>query len=172
MSSHVLEHLANPFLGLKNWIRVLKDEGILVLVVPHKDGTFDHQRPVTSLVHLIQDFEDQIDEGDMTHLDEILELHDLGKDPDAGGFDAFKARSLNNIRNRCLHHHVFDTKLAVEVVNHMGLRILAVELFKPFHIVVVAQKVSSQKPGQNDAYRGLDTLPCWSSPFPSDLSLR
>jgi SAM-dependent methyltransferase len=168
LSSHCIEHVANPLQALAEWTRVLKEEGLLVLVVPHKDGTFDHHRPVTPLEHLIQDFDRQTTEGDMTHLEEILRLHDLTKDPVAGDFPAFKQRSILNLENRCLHHHVFDTRLAVEAVHHMGLQILSVELFRPFHIVVIGQKPKSGQEVQNDRFRGIHTAPCWLSPFPCD----
>lgn len=56
LASHCIEYLANPMQGLAEWIRVLKHDGLLVLVIPHKDGTFDHRRPVTSLEHLVHDF--------------------------------------------------------------------------------------------------------------------
>jgi SAM-dependent methyltransferase len=140
ISSHALEHMANPLQALGEWIRVLKGEGLLVLVVPNRDGTFDHLRPVTSFEHLVQDFQRRTTEGDMTHLEEILSLHDLARDPAAGSFEDFRERSAKNLENRCLHHHVFDTRLAVEMVHHTGLRILWVELSNSFHIVVVAQK--------------------------------
>lgn len=140
LSSHVLEHVANPLKALNEWVRVLKDEGVLVLVVPHKDGTFDHRRPVTSIGHLIEDFDRNIGEDDLTHLDEILALHDLTMDPEAGDFNSFRDRSLRNVENRCLHHHVFDTRLSVEVLENSGLQILAVEPFRPHNILVVAQK--------------------------------
>ena len=39
----------------------------------------------------------------------------LQLDPAAGDAEAFKARSLDNAANRCLHHHVFDTDLAVRL---------------------------------------------------------
>ena len=90
LSSHALEHVANPLQALTESTRVLKEKGLLVLVVPHKDGTFDHRRPVTSLAHLIEDFELQSTEEDLTHLDEILRLHDLSMDPEAGNFEIFK----------------------------------------------------------------------------------
>lgn len=173
LSSHCIEHVANPLLALKEWIRVLREEGLLLLVVPHKDGTFDHRRPVTLLEHLIQDYDRRTTEDDMTHIEEILKLHDLTKDPEAGDFENFKQRSLRNPENRCLHHHVFDTRLAVETVHHMGLQILSVRLFRPYHIFLVAQKL---KPGQelkNDRFRGITTVPPWFkySPFPSDRLL-
>jgi predicted SAM-dependent methyltransferase len=168
LSSHCIEHLANPLKGFAEWIRVLKQDGVIALIVPHKDGTFDHRRPVTSLQHLVQDFESQTDESDMTHLEEILRLHDLSKDSGAGDFASFQQRSKRNVDNRCLHQHVFDTRLAVEVVNYMKLQILAVELFHPYHIIIMAQKVGQNQPINNEIFRGIDEAPCWSSPFPSD----
>ena len=168
LSSHCIEHLANPIQGLSEWIRVLKNDGLLVLVVPHKDGTFDHRRPVTSLQHLIEDFESQLDEGDMTHLEEILKLHDLRKDPGAGNFQSFQERSKRNKENRCLHQHVFDTKLVVELVNYMELQILTVEPFLPYHIVIVARKLSQGQTASNEKYREAGAVPCWHSPFSSD----
>ena len=168
LSSHTLEHIANPLKALSEWTRVLKENGLLVLVLPHKDGTFDHRRPRTTLAHCIQDFEQQITEADLTHLEEILRLHDLTKDPGAGDFESFKQRSKQNLENRCLHHHVFDTSLAVELVHHIGLQIFAVEVFKPYDIFVVARKPTRGQEVRNEKFRGIDTVPCWHSPFPSD----
>jgi SAM-dependent methyltransferase len=36
-SSHCLEHLHDPVVGLKNWLRVLKDDGYLVITIPDED---------------------------------------------------------------------------------------------------------------------------------------
>jgi SAM-dependent methyltransferase len=168
LSSHTLEHVANPLQALSEWIRVLKEQGLLVLVVPHKDGTFDHRRPVTSLAHMIQDFEQQSTEGDMTHLEEILSLHDLTMDPEAGDLQIFKQRSERNLQNRTLHHHVFDTRLAVEVIHHMGMQILAVEVMQPYHIFLIVQKPMRDQEVQNDRFRRTQVAPVWHSPFPSD----
>jgi SAM-dependent methyltransferase len=85
LSSHMIEHSANPIKALHEWLRVLKPEGTLLMVLTHRDGTFDHRRPVTPLRHLVNDFERQMAEDDLTHLPEILELHDLRRDPEAGG---------------------------------------------------------------------------------------
>ena len=69
----------------------------------------------------------------------------MDKDPEAGDFELFKERSKRNLENRCLHHHVFDTKLAVDVINYIGLKILAVELFLPYHIAIIAKKIDKDK---------------------------
>lgn len=147
LSSHMLEHTANPILALTEWIRLLKEQGVLVLLLPHKDKTFDHRRPVTSIEHLIADFKAGMGEDDLTHVNEILALHDLELDPQAGNAESFKARSMRNYQNRCLHHHVFDTDLAVRLIEYLGLKILEVEVIQPHHILIVAEKVSSTKSG-------------------------
>ena len=71
LSSHSLEHIANPIKALKNWRRTAP--GYLVLIVPHYRETFDHRRPLTTLRHMIADFERNVGDDDLTHLQEVLE---------------------------------------------------------------------------------------------------
>jgi SAM-dependent methyltransferase len=162
LSSHTLEHTANPILALREWLRVLTSDGVIILVLPHKEGTFDWRRPTTTLDHLKDDFERGIDEHDLTHLPEILELHDLSRDLLAGDFANFKARSLKNFENRCLHHHTFTTLSAAALLDHVGVKIISVQAFGPHNIVIVAQK------GQNadNAHFLNPSSPCYQrSPF-------
>lgn len=150
LASHVLEHMANPLKALHTWQRVLKPGGTIVLVVPHRDGTFDHRRPITSIEHIVSDFARDVTEHDDTHLAEILSMHDLSRDPGAGSRDAFVARARSNIEHRSLHHHVFDTDLVLKLVDKAGLRIVYVDLELPFHICVACSSRSASALAEAD----------------------
>lgn len=56
ISSHVLEHFTNPVKALLEWDRVVKPGGIIFMIVPHKERTFDSGRERTTLQHLIDDW--------------------------------------------------------------------------------------------------------------------
>jgi ubiquinone/menaquinone biosynthesis C-methylase UbiE len=45
LASHVIEHFPNPVKALKEWAHVARQ--VVFLVVPHRDRTFDRDRPVT-----------------------------------------------------------------------------------------------------------------------------
>ena len=171
LSSHMLEHSANPLKALREWLRLIKPGGTLFLVLPHREGTFDHRRPVTPLKHLVEDFERRMGEDDLTHLPEILSLHDLRRDPEAGDFESFKARSERNHKNRGLHHHVFETRLAVEVLDHLGVQIRAVESAFPFHIAAMATRLESGHRPDNSEFSGRHALYRSTSPFRSDRAV-
>jgi hypothetical protein len=123
---------------------------------------------VTPIDHLVDDLNNGTTEDDLTHLPEVLQLHDLSRDKGAGDFEAFRERSRRNIDNRGLHHHVFDTCLAVEVVHRADLQILAAGAYRPYNIVVVAQRPAPGCEVNNERFRGRGSAACAQSPFPSD----
>ena len=82
-----------------------------------------------------------------------------------------RVNSLENFINRCLHHHVFDTKLVVNVVHHMKLQIYAVEIVLPYHILIIAQKSSNEKSPSNQYFLGDKVEFLQKSPFPSDFKV-
>ena len=166
LASHCLEHVANPLRALGEWKRVLKDDGVLLLVLPHRDGTFDWRRPRTPLAHMVSDYKRNVGEGDLTHLAEILELHDLSKDKAAGSPEQFRQRCLANLANRAMHHHVFDTRCAIELVDRAAFQVIRVDTFQPYHIIILARR--SDKGTDNQRFMGNSAEYRNRSPFPSD----
>jgi len=141
LSSHSLEHTANPIKALIEWNRVLEDKGRIVLVLPDKENTFDNRRPYTSFEHLVNDYNSNKDEDDQTHIKEILQLHDFSKD-DSVDKTKFKERLQSNIIHRSAHHHVFSFALIRQMLEFTGFKILYQQKSNPFHLVTIAQKGS------------------------------
>lgn len=56
--AHVIEHLRDPLGSIGNALRVIKDGGVHILVVPDMRYTFDKMRPETTLEHALEDLRD------------------------------------------------------------------------------------------------------------------
>jgi SAM-dependent methyltransferase len=153
LSSHTLEHVANPLRALAEWARVTGPAGHVLLVVPHLEHTVDRRRPVTTLEHLEADLECGIGEDDATHVEEFVELADLDVDPERLTREELRTRTRAFASNRAIHHHVFDTELVVRLLDRAGYEILAVDTALPFHVVVLA-RVTRGSAAANDAFLG------------------
>jgi SAM-dependent methyltransferase len=119
-ASHTLEHVANPIKALKEWLRIIKNDGYIILVLPDKNKCFDHNREYSKFTTIRSQYENGVGEDDLSTLPEILEKHDLSMDPPAGTFEQFKLRSLDNYNNRCLHHYVYNEALLNEICTFLN----------------------------------------------------
>jgi predicted SAM-dependent methyltransferase len=140
LSSHNLEHIANPIKALENWKRVLKPHGFLLLSLPDKYRTFDYLRPVTTMDHLLEDYARDMSEHDMTHVEELVTFWDYKKFPIATSIDEHRERYRDNYHQRLVHHHVFDLPSVVRLVDYAGFKVLSKERCRPNHLILFAQK--------------------------------
>jgi SAM-dependent methyltransferase len=168
LSSHVLEHLANPLRALAAWRRVTRPGGHMLLVVPHMEGTFDHRRPLTTLEHLVEDAEHAVGEDDLTHVDETLQLHDRSRDAEPDDEAAWAQRRRENPRTRVVHHHTFTTQSLLALLDHAGLELRAVETRAPHDIYALGRWPAHAERPDNEAILAANR----SSPFRADREVK
>jgi len=135
IASHVIEHLANPIKSVLEWKRLLKQNGTMVLIAPCKFFSYDCDRPTTTISHLIEDYQRNVGEDDLTHMDEVISKHNLKKDATVSSLAQHIARTKENPVNRIMHHHVFNLKLLRAMGEYCGLQILESEYILPRHVV-------------------------------------
>ena len=70
IANQVLEHCANPLFALENMLRVLKVGGILYLSLPDKRYSFDVDRPVTPIAHVLRDYREGPEWSKRQHFEE------------------------------------------------------------------------------------------------------
>ena len=70
VANHFLEHCEDPIKALLSMFRVLRPGGIIYLAVPDKRYTFDRNRPVTPLEHLVADHRDGSERSRRQHYEE------------------------------------------------------------------------------------------------------
>ncbi|HEV2974905.1 MAG TPA: methyltransferase domain-containing protein [Solirubrobacteraceae bacterium] len=151
LSSHVIEHLANPLRALAAWRRVTRAGGQMLIVAPHMQGTFDHRRALTTLAHIVEDFERSVEEDDMTHLEETLRLHDRARDVSMDD-TAWEQMRRNNSSTRTLHHHTFTTPSLLALLDRAGLELIACETRFPHDIYVLGRWPASGERPDNTAF--------------------
>lgn len=67
IANHLLEHCQDPIGALQNFFRVVKPGGTVFLAIPDKRFSFDRDRPVTPLQHLIADHREGPERSRETH---------------------------------------------------------------------------------------------------------
>jgi SAM-dependent methyltransferase len=131
-SSHVLEHMQDTIGALKEWGRVLKEGGILFLVLPHADRTFDKNRAKTTLEHHISDSLNLGDDYDRSHNDEIKRGWSKNEDAEEAARAYFTEWGVDTwdfefrLKNGVIHFHVWTQDEIVRLLQYLGYKIIFV----------------------------------------------
>jgi SAM-dependent methyltransferase len=140
VSSHVLEHIANPIKSIKNIYNILQKDALIITVIPNKKNCWDKDREDTSLEHLMNDYIKDTSEDDMSHAEEasciINGLNGWGARPN------YYKEIENNNKNRLIHHHVFNIETLTKIHEYANFKTLRCETLKEdsLHMIYIGQK--------------------------------
>jgi len=138
LTSHHLEHVANPIKALKLWLTLLNKDGKILCIIPNKEHFWDSVRNYTTLEHLIEDYENNTLEDDLTHLNEnyMTDVYNSERFPD------YKDKAKENIKHRIMHHHCFNIELVVKMMEYSGYKTIYSFVYDkdPLQLVYFGQK--------------------------------
>lgn len=111
IANHFIEHTQSPLATLRNHLRVLRPGGILYLAVPDKRHTFDIDRDVTPLEHVLRDLDEGPDWSRAQHFHEWAQHVDHAPD-----VDAHAAKLMAD--DYSIHFHVWTPAAFTELLEH------------------------------------------------------
>lgn len=116
IAKHVLEHYEDPIMAIKTAFRVLRPGGVLFLAVPDKRYTFDQNRSVTSLEHLIRDH----CVGPMVSREDHFRDAFDKSNYSLTNFEEFIAPFMENgMEPGTFHYHIWTDKEIIELLSYM-----------------------------------------------------
>lgn len=142
-ASHVLEHSANPLRTLEEWLRVVKENGTIYIVVPNKLKTYDLKRETTPLSWFIHRYENDLWDFDLDEIQSMVDMTEGLPNYDVPESDK-KSLYAEIMENPDGNHHysVYDPnstiKLANFVATQFNLDICNIQIIR--HEVHVALK--------------------------------
>ncbi|HEY6899678.1 MAG TPA: methyltransferase domain-containing protein [Puia sp.] len=107
IANHFIEHTRNPILAIQNAIRTLKPGGVFFMAVPDKRYTFDVHRQVTTVEHLLRDYNEGPDWSEEDHYFDFVSKTDKS---DGCKNDDDIRRVIRELKesNFSIHYHVWD----------------------------------------------------------------
>jgi SAM-dependent methyltransferase len=119
IASHVLEHMADPIGLLDDIHRVLRPGGIALVLLPDMRRTFDRDRPVTAVDHVVREFEAGVTDVDDDHIDEFLRFTEADYEGSVAALDpAARGELFDRHRQRSIHVHCWSEDDFQPVIDH------------------------------------------------------
>jgi hypothetical protein len=116
--------------------RVLRANGVMFVTLPDKRYTFDHERPVTPLRHLLDDHQNGPSGSEHAHLEEWFRLV-VGLREDEASSRAAEHATLAGVEGN-IHYHVWTQREMLELAAALqGILKLEVELVRRAGIEVI-----------------------------------
>ena len=160
-ASHVLEHMLDPIKALVTWKKHLAapgphdsaggDGGAMLLVLPWRNKTFDKYRPPDLMQKLLRKFhggpETYFEDMEATLrtwsyfddpglIEEANCAHECSTDE---AMAALRRRLSEPGGPESLHWHVFDFDLIAQALVCIGMEVVFMDLWPPYHQVVIAK---------------------------------
>tara|TARA_Y100000294_G_scaffold147405_1_gene143264 strand:- start:98 stop:1036 length:939 start_codon:yes stop_codon:yes gene_type:complete len=130
INSHILEHLTNPLKALMGWKRIVKTGGFIYFVVPNMEFTNDNHRSLTTMEHLIKDYENNTDLHDTTHMREVFSNR---KNP------WYCMERFQPLQSPYLHQHTWNMKSLLELLGYLKFEIVDAWETGPFNLNIITK---------------------------------
>jgi SAM-dependent methyltransferase len=145
LSSHLLEHIADPIKLIKNIWNILQKDALIITVTPNKERCWDKDRVTTSFDHIINDYVNETSEDDMTHAEEascVINGFDGNGLKGWGANPNYYKQIEDNNKNRIIHHHVFDIETLIKVHEYANFKTLICETLREdsLHTIYIGKK--------------------------------
>src|SRR6476469_2750674 len=112
IANHFIEHCQNPIASLASMVRVLKVGGVLYLAIPDKRYTFDRDRQVTPVEHILRDYEEGPEWSRRQHFEEWTRIVNKVQD------DAEAEAQITHLMaiDYSIHYHVWTQTEFLELL--------------------------------------------------------
>lgn len=131
IANHLIEHMPNPIKALLTWQRVLKPRGRLLLSAPDKRVTFDEDRELTSIEHLLDDY------NNPSHARDFEAFKDFALKVSCRYCHIRPEKEADELarelweQNYSIHYHVWDYRRFNNFLNYLS------EHFDNWHMKVI-----------------------------------
>jgi 2-polyprenyl-3-methyl-5-hydroxy-6-metoxy-1,4-benzoquinol methylase len=112
IANHFIEHCQDPIGAIANLLRVLKPNGILYLAVPDKRYSFDCDRSITPLEHLLRDYQESPAWSKRQHFEEWVRLVNKTEDEDQAQWQINELMRIDY----SIHYHVWTQVEFIEFI--------------------------------------------------------